>query len=132
MTEQRRALAAQAISAALGETGAGPSAPWPEPCPYGAGGHDTCAAVWALEAAGLLEQRVFAVERETIDGLYLFASEADRDAYAAHYPGANTGTGYVLTREQAARRIAEHCAEHGDDREECGCAGDEEGSDGQA
>lgn len=65
---------------------------------------------------------VYLVQRDNLDGLYLFADEGDRDAYAELFEGAETGTAYVMNRHQAALRIAEVCpAGCGESRFDCSC-----------
>lgn len=49
-----RERAAAVVSTALGETGA----PWDDVDPRGCVDHDTCAAVWALIDAGILDEPI--------------------------------------------------------------------------
>jgi hypothetical protein len=76
-----------------------------------------------LQETALGDVCVYLVQRETFDGLYLFASEEDRDVYAGLFDGAGTGTATVINRSAAAQLIidSQPCPACGDQTDRGPC-----------
>jgi hypothetical protein len=58
-----------------------------------------------------MTRTVWLVQRENFDGLYVFAHESDRDAYAALFPDADTDSALVIDHITAARMVADELSD---------------------